>query len=160
VIASIVYGWTTVVWFWQLPSWLLSLALGEIVSIFAYVMLSALAESLTLLVFLLVLAWLLPAKLYRDKFLVKSVWFTISSLGLTGILFYASGKFHFFLVAHFHLWFSASILLSLLFAFWSSRVSSLGRSALWLADRFSVFLFVTTPLSIISLIVVALRNFL
>src|SRR6266498_944303 len=70
-IVFLVYGWTSLAFFWKVPSWLYFLNLGEIVSILAYVLSSTLLESLIILLLFLLASLVLPASWLRNKFVVR-----------------------------------------------------------------------------------------
>ena len=143
---------------WKLSAWLLLLNLGEIFTIFSYAMVASFLESLIILVMLLVASVLLPAQALRDDFLVRG---TILSIGLFGSLAMFVG---------FHMRFGIEsgnrllipplivlLLMALLLRF-SAKFRSVRSVALWLSDRFVIFLFILLPLFLILSIYVALRN--
>ena len=83
VIAFMFSAWTIVAFAWKLSTWLLTLNIGEIFTIFSYAMLTNLLESLVVLLLLLVGSALLPPRFLRDDFIVRG---TILSIGLIGAL--------------------------------------------------------------------------
>ena len=145
---------------WQLPSWLLSLNVGEILSIFAYAMLDALSETLFILALALILAALLPPRFLRDDFTVRGSWIVIGLLLPLLIFFILFDKFSVVLVQYIFPWTIVTALLAASLAFLSARVSFLRSAALLLSDRLTIFLYLFVPLTVISLIAVAIRNIL
>jgi hypothetical protein len=68
VIAVMLSGWTITAFLRKLPSWLLTLNVGEILTVFSYSMVTNLVESLMVLLPLLLLCILLPPRFLRDDF--------------------------------------------------------------------------------------------
>jgi hypothetical protein len=66
-----IYTWAIVAFLWKLPSWLLFLRASQILAVFGYTQLSALAESLLLLLAILLLSLLLPRRFFRDRFVAQ-----------------------------------------------------------------------------------------
>jgi len=65
--AFCVFSWSLVIFFWDLPSFLLRLSLGDILGYAAYQFLFALLESLTVTIFIAALGLILPAKYLRNN---------------------------------------------------------------------------------------------
>jgi len=65
VIVAFLYTWTILWLFWELPSWLNFLTVGEILPIFAYALATNLLESLLVLAGLNLVCFLLPAHSIR-----------------------------------------------------------------------------------------------
>jgi hypothetical protein len=152
-----VYSWS--IWYSleRLPSWLFYLDAWEIVGIFAYIEAFALVESVAIVLVLLLLAVIVPARLFRDKFVALSsamitlaaVW-TIATqnllvlrnipqsaeLILLGICLASFGLIYFAIYRH-------------------SQLQVLAKA---FAERVSVLLYIYIPLSLISLLIVVLRN--
>jgi hypothetical protein len=158
VIATFLYGWTIIAWLWQLPSWLLSLTLGEILSIFAYSMFTALLESLFFLACLLILTFALPPRFLRDDFTVRASWLTIGTLGSLVIFFILFNTLGTFLAQYIILWSLATLLLAALLASLSNRFRWMRSTALWISDRFLIFLFLFAPITVVSLLTLLVRN--
>ena len=74
VIAFMVFGWTILNFLWEFSSWIFFLTTGEILTIFAYSMVSDLLESLVILGFLLLVCLILPGHWLRNVFSTR-VWF-------------------------------------------------------------------------------------
>jgi hypothetical protein len=159
VISFPIFSWTTIVWFWKLPYWLNFLTAGEIGSIFSYSMVAAFFESMVVISFLLLLCFILPARIFRDRFVVRGTWL---ALGLT-VAFLGSGVWRGFLgfsYIQFSLlsWSLASLLVILVFTIAAARFRFMARVAEWLSDRLIVFLYILIPVSMLSIIVVFIRN--
>lgn len=79
-----VYSWTIVFFFRKLQGWLLYLRPWDIVGVFAYAQCSAFLESLVLLCVCIALSLILPAQLFRRRFVAQGsvMVFLIAALGI------------------------------------------------------------------------------
>src|SRR5918995_5025834 len=158
VIAVMFAGWTSTSFLWKLAAWLLLLNLGEIFTLFAYALAANFFESLVILLMLLALSALLPARFLRDDFLVRG---TILSIGLIGSLMAFVGSHRQFGIgAGLNLLIAPLAVLGLM-AFLLHRSSVYQRlrsTAIWLSDRMVVFLFILIPLFSVASIYVIFRN--
>jgi hypothetical protein len=159
VIAVPIFGWTITSWLWKLPSWLNFLTPGEITSLFFYAMLTAFVESVLVCGVLLLLSFLLPSQMFRDQFIVRGTWL---ALGLA-ISIFGNGIWRGmtrFTYAEISLtvWSVLSLIVIVLLTFISAKVRFMVRAAEWLSDRLTIFLYILIPLSVISIVVVILRN--
>jgi hypothetical protein len=157
VITVPIFGWTITSWLWKLPSWLNFLTSGEITAIFFYAILTAFIESLLVCSFLLLLCLLLPSQLFRDQFIVRGTWLAI------GLAFAILGNGVWrgimrFTYTELTLWTILSFILITLLAILSARIGFMARFANWISDRLLVFLYILIPLSIVSVLVVIVRN--
>lgn len=158
VIAMMFAGWTITAFLWKLSAWLLLLNLGEIFIIFSYAMVASFLESMIILLLLLIVCILLPARLLRDEFVVRG---TILSVGLIGSLMVFVGSQMQFGIERGLLLLIAPLLVLILTAFLLQRASKLYRIrsiAVSFSDRAVVFLFVLVPLFAIASMYVILRN--
>jgi hypothetical protein len=57
-------------------------------------------------------------------------------------------------------WLSMTVLLSVIIVYLSSKFPAAKRGMLWVGDRLTIFLYLFLPLSLVSLIVVVMRNIL
>ena len=71
VIVFVVFSWTLIREFFQVPSWMKYMNLGDILVITAYILAFALFESLLVLGFLLMLSVVFPVKIFRDYFIAQ-----------------------------------------------------------------------------------------
>src|SRR5512146_67672 len=71
IILLVIYGWSLMWFFWEVPSWLHYLHLDEILVLLAYTFATNFAESLTVLCGPLLLALVLPKKWFRDVFVAR-----------------------------------------------------------------------------------------
>ena len=162
VIAVVVYSWTLYRLAYFIPGWLKAMTLGESLAVAAYGFVFDLFESLLILLALLCLAFILPARLFREKFTSQSV-IIVLVMAVAAItlqdniaIFYDSqpDQFRYALLGAL-LFFVVLWLLSFILA---HRIGAFDRWLRSLADRAIVFLYLYVPLSIIGLLVVFVRN--
>jgi len=143
-----------------MPGWLPFLTIWDILSIFAYTQMYALLESLFVLLLLIILAVILPPRVFRDSFvaqgsmllfitafwviLFQSIWFNVVEWAAAKLLS----------------WFALSLLTILISCFLVHRSKRLKRVLAALADRISVFLHLYVPLGTLGLVIVIARNVL
>src|SRR5215212_5284982 len=159
VIAVPIFGWTMTSWLWKLPSWLNFLTPGEITSLFFYAMLTAFVESVFVYGFLLLLSFLLPSQMFRDQFIVRGTWLALGlalSVFVNG-LWRGMTRFTYAEVS-LTAWSLMSLVVIILLTFVSVKVRFMVRAAEWLSDRLTIFLYILIPLSVISIVVVIVRN--
>src|SRR6266540_3066119 len=159
VIAVPVFGWTINSWLWKLPSWLNFLTPGEIMGIFFYAMLTAFVESLFLCSFFLLLSFLLPPQMFRDQFIVRGTWLALGlAISILGNGVWRGMTRFTYAEISLTVWSMISLVVIALLAFISTKVHFMVRAAEWISDRLIIFLYVLIPLSIISTLVVIVRN--
>lgn len=161
VIAVMLSAWTITAFLWKLSAWLLILNLGELLTVFSYSMLASLAESLIVLLVLLVVCALFPTFFLRDGFEVRG---TILAIGLIASLM-AFVKFDMefgvgmglkLLLAPLAVLLLTAILLGVSPRF--QVVQRLHSVIRWIADRMLVFLYILVPLFVIVFVYVIFRN--
>ncbi len=162
VIVFVVYTWSLYRMFFQLPSWLGYLSLTNVLSLTAYVLMFALFESLFLLGILLVSGALLPKSWLRKDFTVQGSTLTgVAAFGAylvqrkVGLLYKLSPEQ---LLLNILLSLLGLILTLAISAFIYSKLPRLQGWVRSLAERMTVFAYIYIPLSILSLVVVILRN--
>ena len=158
----LVYGRMLFVFVWNVPSWLMFLTMDRILSILSYGLVFSFLESAGYVLFLALVCFVLPARWFRQEFVVRGVWvmaiwlvswniffIRMSSLGLDGGLQ---------VLAYLYPWLIATLILVIVFYFLSMRVRPLKNVGIWIADRTLIFLFIFLPASLIGLLVVLVRN--
>ena len=156
-IVFVVYGWTSVAFFWKVPSWMYFLSASEIVVIFAYLLVSSLLESAVILIVFLVAGLALPADWLRNKFVVRSsiiffslaLWVALFDMGSPAPIPTDRDMLSFFV--GFPLTAGLGILSSI-------RLPSVDRFMTFVGDQLIVFLYLWIPLSLMGLLIVLLRN--
>jgi hypothetical protein len=157
VIVLVIYAWTILWSFWKLPSWLYFMSIGEILTIYAYSMMINLFESLLVLCLPLGLCLILPRKWFSDVFVTRSVIVVLSVLGYAAYILtqfqsredYPGGIVRLI---------PAVFLASLVLAFLVGKVKFLVKGLDFFAEQAIVFLYITIPISLVSLLVVFVRS--
>lgn len=159
VIAVPIFGWTITSWLWKLPSWLNFLTPSDIIAIFFYAMLTAFLESLFLAGLLLLLSFLLPARMFRDQFLVRGTWLALGlAISILGNGIWRGMTRFTYAEISLVLWSVISLLAIAFLTFISARLRFMVSAAAWISDRLIIFLYILIPLSILSILVVIVRN--
>ena len=157
VVATPLYAWSILWLFWQLPSWLNHLTLGEILPIFAYALATNLLESLLVLAGLNLICFLLPKAWFHDSFVARSFLLVSLSLGYLMVFALSFGKEADYPTGLW-LWFPVVLVLFLLLSLILGRVLLVKKLTEAIADRLTIFLYLLAPLSILSLLIVIARN--
>jgi hypothetical protein len=152
-----VHIWAFIALFRAIPSWILSMTVGEMAGIMAYPLAFALLESLLLLLGLVIAAAILPAKMYRD-------WFVSQSAGIV-LLATAWAVFMQIYGADFRLWSSRGIfglipLIAsiLLFSFLNIRYPNLRKTLESIAGRLVILGVLYLLVDVVFLVVLIVRN--
>lgn len=157
VIAVFLYTWTILRLFWELPSWLKFLTIGELVPLFAYALSTNLLESLLVLAGLNLACFLLPRRWFRMSFIPRS--FLLVVFGL-GYLIYFVSAFEKEVVHPAGLWFwsLAFYVLLLPFSLFAGRIPGVKNLAELISDRLIIFLYLIIPFSLLSVLFIVSRN--
>lgn len=158
VIVLMLYSWTVLWFFWKVSGWIYYLRLEEILVIFAYSSAVNLIESLIVLLAVVVVGVVLPARWFFDQFVARG---TILSMVGLGYLMYVASRmdsidgFPENLVLRFTI---PVIVLAVLLILAAQRFPLLRRGVEEIANRAVVFLFIFMPIGVLSLLAVILRN--
>ncbi len=161
VIVILVYSWTLIVSFYQLPSWLFYLTLPQIFSIYAYSFSLNLAESLLVLAGVLFLDYTVFLALKnRDEFQARSILVVVFMLAssMTRLAFLGSYESIDVFLSSRLVWWAITISLVLLLAIFAPRLKGVRSILEGVAERAVVFLYIYPPLSLVALAVVIVRN--
>jgi hypothetical protein len=157
VIVLMIYGWTILKFNYNLSGWLYFLNIGEILSVFAYSMTTNLLESLFVLAGVVVISFVLPKKWFADAFVARGVLLSVLVLGL--MMFIAnqfSTKAYY--PADIIRWLPAYLVVIGIIVFFGGRIRFLDNLLELFADRAIVFLYISIPVSVLSLIAIFIRN--
>lgn len=158
----LVYTWTLFTSFWKLPSWLFFLQAGEILSIYAYAFVVNFIESSLLLFIALLPAILLPRSWWTERFIARG--FAIILIVLCSAVFhislYRTPDTRPLLVSGQWSWWIVTFVLSVILTWAAGRVEWLRRGLENLSDRFVVFLYIYSPLTVLAFFVLLARIFL
>ena len=154
LIIPFIFGWSLYWFSWILPSWSKFLNVGELIAVLSYVFVINFLETLILILLWMIVAFTLPAKWFRDDFVLRA---SIGSICLFAFLIYiSSGSFSLRgLLPVAGIAFLVYIALVALF----TRVRLFRVFMEELADRSIIFSYITIPISIVSFVVVLSRNF-
>ena len=157
VIVMMVYPWTLTRFFWKLSSWILFASVGDLAAFVAYMVVVNLLESILILLVLLAMSIILPRKLFYDRFKTRSVALVLFGLGFLIYLnrnLHADAPFPMTLVR----WIPMAVVVVLVLVFLVDKVGFLRRVLDELASRLTVFLYISIPISVVSLLVILIRN--
>jgi hypothetical protein len=139
-----------------MPGWLPFLKGWQILGIFAYTQAVALLESLSLLLLLIILATVLPAPLFRSKFVAIG-----TALAISAAFWIAAGQVIILdNPSQLRLWAILALSFTVLSCILVHRHVCLEKTLVSLADRLTVLLYLYVPLGLLGLIVILVRNLL
>ena len=157
VIVMMIYPWTLTRYFWKLSGWILFASGGDLAAFFAYMVVVNLLESILILLVPLSMSIILPRKLFYDRFKTRSVALVLFGLGFLIYLnrnLHADAPFPMTLVQ----WIPVAGVAILVLVFLVDQVGFLRRVLDELANRLTIFLYISIPVSVIALLVVLMRN--
>ncbi len=158
--AIFIYTWTMLWFFWKLPSWLFYLNLGEIFTSLAYALTVNLFESVLAVLLPILLAFVLPRKWFLETFTARGATLLASLLTYTAYVLY---RFPVKEEPPLHLMTTRTpqvLIATALLVFLAGRLPFLRKLIESLADRAIVLLYLFIPASLISALVVLIRNIL
>ena len=157
VIVMMIYPWTLTRYFWKLSGWILFASGRDLAAFFAYMVVVNLLESILILLVPLAMSIILPRKLFYDRFKTRSVALVLFGLGFLIYLnrnLHADAPFPMTLVQ----WIPVASVAILVLVFLVDQVGFLRRVLDELANRLTIFLYISIPVSVIALLVVLVRN--
>lgn len=151
-----IYGWTILKFNYNLPGWLYFLNLGEIAGVFAYSTVTNLLESLLVLFCIVAAAVILPKKWFGDAFVARGVGLSILVLSL---MMYIASQFTTkeYYPSEIIRWSPAILAGMAVIAYLLGKVGFTRKALEFFADRAIIFLYITIPVSLISLVAVLFR---
>jgi hypothetical protein len=159
IIVLFVYGWTIYWYLWKLPSWLDFMTASELLAVFAYSMVVNFLESLFVLILPIALSLILPVNWFRDQFVARGVALVV--VLLTALLFTSRIIAGLADLPPYLGWIIFGVILvAVLAVHIFGKVGFLRRTLEEVSDRAVIFLYVSVPVSAVSLIVVVIRNLL
>lgn len=136
-------------------NWALYFGVADILSLFAYVMAGAFLESLLLISSLLMLSFILPQKIFGNKFVLRGTILTITFLGF--IMYYYTQTPKGEALANINKWVMFFVITLVLLAIGES-IKIVERFVGLMAGRFIVFLYIYLPISFASIVIIIVRN--
>jgi len=159
VAAFMLFAWSLLWFFWNVPSWLHFMNLGVLFATLSYAVAASFLEGLTFLGLLLVVAFLLPPAWFRDHFTARGAAVTVSLLGLIMLRDYWIVSDNYLLKPMSALGL-AFVILTVILLFLTVKFSWMTKALSVLAERLTIFLYIFVPLSVLSILNVLLRNLL
>jgi len=158
IIVLMVYSWTLWWFLWKLSSWLYYLRIDEILVILMYSISVNFIESLSAISLLVGTSLLLPKAWFYDQFVARGT--ALVLLGLSYLMYLASlfqdkGDFPRTFILRLSV---PVILIILLLVYISAKVGFIRKVLEEIADRATIFLYLVVPISVISILIVILRN--
>lgn len=155
LIVILVYGWSAYWFIWNLPSWLTFLTAGEIIAIGAYALFTNLLESTFVLALVLILCFCMPSGWLNEDFVFRGAVMVIATL--VYLMFLLSGHVPLPQAGYYGL---LAIFIIVLVIQVLGRIRILRAGVEALADRSTIFVYITVPLSVAAVFVVLIRNIL
>jgi hypothetical protein len=153
-----IYTWTLLWFFWKLPSWLFYLNLGEILTSLAYALTLNLFEAVLAASIPVLVAFILPHKWFLETFIARGATLLASLLAYTAYVLY---RFPVKEEPPLHLMTTRTpqiLIATVLLVFAAGRLPFLRKTIESIADRAIVLLYLFVPMSLISALVVLIRN--
>jgi len=156
LIVFAIYSWTLLWFFYRLPSWFFYLSIGEILTNLAYSLATNFFESAVVMAIPVLLAIILPKKWFFDLFVARGAVLLLPGLGY---MMYVAFQFRTKLdypsaVLN---WYPIVLAVIILLAFLVGRVGFLCRAIETLGDHAIVFLYLSIPASLVSIVVILFR---
>jgi hypothetical protein len=151
--------WSIINLLYEIPAWIKRLDVWELVGVVSYTQAFALLESGIVFIFLVLLSAILPARLYRDRFVETSfalvfstaVWAILAHTYDESIRLWGLKEF----VPMIGLYLLSSVFLYLIV----NRFKFIGRFFRSFTERLAVLAYLYLFIDIISVIIVSIRNF-
>lgn len=159
VVVFACHSWTMLGFLNKLSSFLLYFSVGEILSIFAYMMSVALLESIAVTILLVLLSGLLPSNWLRDGFAYKGFVIVVIATAAS-ILFQKLLPDDYPSTLMLAVSALAPLILIVVLIGVGQSFPRLRSLLLDIQDRISIMLFIYVPIGILSLMIVVFRNFL
>lgn len=152
----LVYGWTLIASFWKVPSWLYSLRLGDILSVYAYSFVIDFVESLLLVGIALFVGALLPTRWWNARFAAYGTLWILILMGSMMLRLYTNRSPDTWegFVSGQGGWWGSTFLLALAINLLVARISLFRRALEDLAERLVVFIYIYIPLTVLATLVV------
>jgi len=152
----VVHSWSLRAFFYKVPSFQLYMNIGQIGSVFAYMMAYAFLESLVLTAGLVVVSMLLPGKWYRKGFCYKG-FVTIFVGAISAILLQNSISNQYMGMNALLKWGLVTLAVIIILNGLAHFLSPVRRGLTFLVEQISVMFYLFMPIGFISLLVVAWR---
>jgi hypothetical protein len=157
VIVVMIYSWTLLRFFWRLSSWFYFSSLGEIAVIFNYMIAVNFFESLFVLIAPVIMSLFLPSRWFYNNFTAKGSLLVV--LGL-GYFMYFDNHLNSQTPFPLDLVYITPIIggAILVIVFLLGSLQFINKILYEVTNRLIIFLYISIPVSILSLLVVLIRN--
>jgi len=156
LIVFTLYSWTLLWFFWRVPGWLYYLSIGEILTTLAYSLATNFFESLVVLALPVFLAVILPKKWFYDVFVARGAALILPGLGyMMYVAFQFQSKLDY--PSEVLNWYPVVLAAIVLLAFLVGQVRFLCKVIETLGDLAVVFLYLSIPASLFSILVILIR---
>jgi hypothetical protein len=161
---SLVFSWVFLLFFYDLPRWLLFLTPLEILVVLAYALSFAFLDSLAFLVLLLVPSLFIYKKYLKEEFVP-----VLGALSISGYSWIVYLRFLYqralvkdatWMETRFPLWLLLALASTALVGLLFHRSDRLAGGVRWFAEKAQVFLYLYPPLGVICILVVVVRNWI
>ncbi len=149
-------SWSVRAFLYKVPSFLLYMDVGEIGSVFAYMMAFALLESLLVQFVMIIPAMILPSKWFREGFSYKA-FLVIIVAAVSSIYYQDSLTYTYSGSRTILIWLGLTFLAMVILVLLSILIKPLPRILSIIVDQFNIFLYIYGSIGVISLVVVLYR---
>jgi hypothetical protein len=153
-----VHVWSTLNLLREVPAWVLRLSSWELIGVIAYAQAFAFLESVIILLVLVLLGAILPARLLRDGFVAQSSIMVFVASGWAIAVHYNSEAVRLWGLKEFFLWSVLCFATVAVFCVLAHRYKRLERLLGSFIERLTVLSYVYVLLDLLSLFVVIVRN--
>lgn len=162
LILFIVFSWAIFRMLFQIPSWIMSHSKSGIFFLASYVFSFALLESVLLFTFLLLICFILPQRIFRERFVAQGSLVILACTAWALFLQFQGEALTKIGLSELTTWiivFFLSLLLITLVSYFLFKKYNRIQSALEaLADRMTVFAWIYVPVGLVSITIVIIRN--
>ena len=156
LIVFAVYSWTLIWFFWKIPGWLYYLSIGEILTSLAYSLATNFLESLAVVLIPIFLAVVLPKKWFLDQFVARGAALILPGLGyMMYIAFQFQSKLDY--PGNALNLYSFVLGLLVILTFLVGQVRFLSKALEFLGNQATIFLYLSIPISLLSILVIIIR---
>ena len=157
VAVVMIYPWSISRFFWRLPSWLYFSSVSDIAATFAYMTVVNLLESLLVLLAPLFLSVVLPQNWFYDHFVTKGTLLVLFGLGY--LMYFANHlQYQTPFPVQLFTWTPVIAIAILILVFLIGQFRFLDRILDEVTNRLLIFLYISIPVSLLSFVVVLIRN--
>jgi len=155
-----IYSWAIFQFLERMTGWLYYLSIWEVLGIFAYTQVFALFETGVIFAGLTLLAWLLPPSLFRRRFVAVGMIVIVLAAAFAIVLHYQEKALRALSPPLLAVIAAAAGVVSLAAYLWVRGSERIEQALCNLGDRLILFVYIYVPLSLVSIVVILVRNIL